>query len=153
MCEGSFPARLAQFGGLHRVFPLGLATGQNDTKPRGGTARDRGGASPRTCRNDFIAALYERCPRWKAARENKRTTFEVFIKQLRCNWNLTVHNGAYLFILLFSFQLSFFLLSKLGLFLVFLFAFILLSFVTHIWCSFLEKFLCRTVAAETRLWS
>ena len=47
------------------------------------------------------------CPSdWGGA---QRTTFKVFIKQLRCNWNLTVHNGSYLFILLFLFQSSFFL--------------------------------------------
>ncbi len=66
-------------------------------------------------------------------------TFEFFIKQLRCNWNLTVHNGAYLFILLFSFQFSFFLRSKLGLFLLFLFAFIFTSFITHICFSVIEN--------------
>jgi len=49
---------------------------------------------------------------------------------------LTVHNGAYLFILLFSFQLSFFLWSTLGLFLLFPFAFIFTSLIAHICFSF-----------------
>ena len=48
---------------------------------------------------------------------------------------------GHLCLLLFVFQFSFFLLSKLGLFPLFLFAFILLSLVTHICCSFLEKYL------------
>jgi hypothetical protein len=63
----------------------------------------------------------------------------VFIKQLRCNWNLTVHDGAYLFILLFSFQFSFLLWSKLGLFLLFPFAFVFTSLITHICFSVIEN--------------
>ena len=66
-------------------------------------------------------------------------TFEFFIKQLRCNWNLTVHNGACLFILLFFFQFSFFLWTKLSLFLLFPFAFIFTSLITHICFSVVEN--------------
>ncbi len=66
-------------------------------------------------------------------------TFEFFIKQIRCNWNLTVHNGACSFIFLFFFQFSFFLWAKLGLFLVFPFAFILTSLITHIYSSVIEN--------------
>ncbi len=51
-----------------------------------------------------------------------------------------------LFILLFFFQSSFFLWTKLGLFPLFLFAFILFSFITHISFSLLENGLLRTVA-------
>ena len=46
---------------------------------------------------------------------------------------------AYLFILLFFFLFSFFLWSKLGLFLLFPFAFIFASLVTHICFSVIEK--------------
>ncbi len=40
---------------------------------------------------------------------------------------------------LFSFQFSFFLLSKLGLFLLFPFSFIFTSFITHICFSVIEN--------------
>jgi hypothetical protein len=70
---------------------------------------------------------------------SERTTFEVFIKQLRCNWNLTAHNGAYLFIPLFSFQFSFFLWTTLSLFLLFLSAFIFTSLIAHIGFSVIEN--------------
>jgi len=43
----------------------------------------------------------------------------------------SVHNGAHLFILLFSFQFTFFLWRKLGFFLLFPFAFIFTSLITH----------------------
>ena len=69
----------------------------------------------------------------------ERTTFELFRKQLRCHWKLTVHNGAYLFILLLPFQLSFFFWSKLRLFLLFPFAFIFTSFITHASFSGIEN--------------
>jgi len=52
----------------------------------------------------------------------------------------------HLFILLFFFQSSFFLWSKLGLFLLFPFAFILFSLITHICFYLLENDLRRTVA-------
>ena len=48
-------------------------------------------------------------------------------------------NGAYLFILLFVFQFSFFLWTKLGLFLLFPFAFIFTSLITHICFSVIEN--------------
>ena len=70
---------------------------------------------------------------------SERTIFEVLIKQLRCNRNLTGHNGAYRFILLFSFQLSFFLWTTLSLFLMFLFAFIFLSLIAHVCISVIEN--------------
>ncbi len=70
---------------------------------------------------------------------SERTTFEVFIKQLRCNRNLSGHNGAYRLILLFSFQLSFFLLTTLSLFLMFLFAVIFLSLIAHARFSVIEN--------------
>ena len=50
-----------------------------------------------------------------------------------------MHNGAYLFILLFSFQFSFFLWTTLGLFLLFPFAFIFTSHITHICFSVIEN--------------
>ena len=56
-----------------------------------------------------------------------------------CNWNLTVQNGAYLLILLFSFQLSFFLWSTLSLFLMFFFVFVFTSLITHICFSTIEN--------------
>jgi hypothetical protein len=56
-----------------------------------------------------------------------------------CNWNLTVQNGAYLLILLFSFQLSFFLWSTLSLFLMFSFVFVFTSLITHICFSTIEN--------------
>ncbi len=90
-------------------------------------------------------------PSWRSdSRGTERTTFEVFIKQLRCNWNLTVDDGAYLFVLLFLFQSPFFLWAKLGLFLLFPFAFIFTSLVAHIGFSMIEneKFLS---AASDRL--
>jgi hypothetical protein len=68
-----------------------------------------------------------------------RTTFEVFIKQLRCNGGLTVHHGAYLSILLFFFQFSFFLRTTLGLFLLLPLAFIFTSLITHICFSVIEN--------------
>jgi hypothetical protein len=43
------------------------------------------------------------------------------------------------FFLLFSFQFSFFLWTKVGLFLLFPFAFIFLPFIAHIYFSFLEN--------------
>jgi len=52
---------------------------------------------------------------------------------------MTVHNGAYLFFLLFSFQLSFFLWTTLSLFLLFPFAFIFTSLVAHICSSVIEN--------------
>ena len=52
---------------------------------------------------------------------------------------MRVHFGAYLFLLLFPFQLSFFLGAKQGLFLLFLFAFIFTSLVTHICFSVIEN--------------
>ena len=76
---------------------------------------------------------------WRPGERSERTTFEVFIKQLRCNRNLTGHNGAYRFILLFSFQLSFFLRTTLSLFLMFLFAFIFLSLIAHVCFSVIEN--------------
>ena len=76
---------------------------------------------------------------WRPGERSERTTFEVFIKQLRCNRNLTGHNGAYRFILLFSFQLSFFLWTTLSLFLMFLFAFIFLSLIAHVCFSVIEN--------------
>ena len=60
-------------------------------------------------------------------------------------------SAEYLFILLFSFQSSFFLWIKLGLFLLFPFAFILFSLITHICFSLLENDLRQTVAPNTRL--
>ena len=50
-----------------------------------------------------------------------------------------VHDRAYLFILLFFFQFSFFLWTKQGLFLLFLFAFIFTSFITHVCFSVKEN--------------
>ena len=76
---------------------------------------------------------------WRPGERSERTTFEVFIKQLRCNRNLTGHNGAYRFILPFSFQLSFFLWTTLSLFLMFLFAFIFLSLIAHVCFSVIEN--------------
>ena len=52
---------------------------------------------------------------------------------------MRVHFGAYLFLLLFPFQLSFFLGAKQGLFLLFPFAFIFTSLVTHICFSVIEN--------------
>jgi hypothetical protein len=54
---------------------------------------------------------------------------------------LAVSTAGHLFILLFLFQLSFFLWIKLGLFLLFLFAFIFFSLIAHICFSFLENVL------------
>ena len=52
----------------------------------------------------------------------------------------TVHFDAYLFLLLlFPFQLSFFLGAKQGLFLLFPFAFIFTSLVTHVCFSVIEN--------------
>ena len=48
-------------------------------------------------------------------------------------------DGAYLFTPFFSFRLSFFLWSKLGLFLFFLFSFVFTSLVTHICFSVFEN--------------
>ncbi len=48
-------------------------------------------------------------------------------------------DGAYLFILLFSFQFSFFLWTTLGFFLLFPFAFIFTSLITHICFSVIEN--------------
>ena len=48
-------------------------------------------------------------------------------------------DGAYLFILLFFFQFSLFLWTKLGLFLLFPFAFIFTSLITHICFSWIEN--------------
>ena len=78
-------------------------------------------------------------PSWLSDLGGIAPTYEVFIKQLRCNWNLTVHYGAYLFILLFFFQSSFFLGTSLGLFLLFPFAFIFTSLITHICFSLIES--------------
>ena len=52
---------------------------------------------------------------------------------------MTVHNGAYLFFLLFSFQSSFFLWTTLSLFLLFFFAFIFTSLIAHICSSVIEN--------------
>jgi len=70
---------------------------------------------------------------------NERTSFEVFTKQLRCNWNLMLHKGARFFILLLSFQLSFFLWTTLSLFLLFPSAFIFASLIAHIGFSVIEN--------------
>ncbi len=70
---------------------------------------------------------------------NERTSFEVFTKQLRCNWNLMLHKGARFFILLLSFQLSFFLRTTLSLFLLFPSAFIFASLIAHIGFSVIEN--------------
>ncbi len=51
----------------------------------------------------------------------------------------SVHNSAHLFILLVPFQLSFFFWAKLGLFLLFSFAFIFASLITHICVSVIEN--------------
>ncbi len=69
----------------------------------------------------------------------QQLTSEFFIKQLRCNWNFTVHNGALLLVLLFFLQFSFLLWTKLGLFLFFPFAFIFASLITHICFSVTEN--------------
>ena len=50
-----------------------------------------------------------------------------------------MHHGVYLFILLFSFQFSFFLVGKLGLFLLFPFTFIFTSLITHVCFSVIEN--------------
>ena len=42
-------------------------------------------------------------PEYSMLGSTERTTFELFRKQLRCHWELVVHNGAYLFILLLPF--------------------------------------------------
>jgi hypothetical protein len=55
------------------------------------------------------------------------------------------------FILLVFFPLSFFLGTKLGLFLLFLFAFVPSSLITHIRFSLLENGLRRNVVPKTRL--
>jgi len=52
---------------------------------------------------------------------------------------LTVHNGAYLFILLLFSQFSFFLWGTLGLFLLFSFAFVFASPITHVFFSVIEN--------------
>ena len=52
---------------------------------------------------------------------------------------MTVHNGAYLFFLIFSFQSSFFLWTTLSLFLLFFFAFIFTSLIAHICSSVIEN--------------
>jgi len=52
---------------------------------------------------------------------------------------MTVHNGAYLFFRLFSFQSSFFLWTTLSLFLLFFFAFIFTSLIAHICSSVIEN--------------
>lgn len=49
-----------------------------------------------------------------------------------------MHNGACLFVLLFFLSFSFFLGAKLGFFLLFLFAFIFTSPVTHVSFSAIE---------------
>jgi len=76
----------------------------------------------------------------------QRTTFEVFLKRLCCHWS----NGAYLSILLFLFQFSFFLWSALGLFLLFPFAFVFTSLVTHV-CFSLIKSECSSQLRQTGL--
>ena len=50
-----------------------------------------------------------------------------------------VHDRAYLFILLFFFQFPFFLGRELRLFLLFPFAFIFTSLITHIYFSVIEN--------------
>jgi len=70
---------------------------------------------------------------------NERTSFEVFTKQLLCNWNLTLHKGGCFILLLLSFQLSFFLWTTLSLFLLFPSAFIFASLIAHIGFSVIEK--------------
>jgi len=52
---------------------------------------------------------------------------------------MTVHNRAYLFFLLFSFQSSFFLWITLSLFLLFFFAFIFTSLIAHFCSSVIEN--------------
>jgi len=70
---------------------------------------------------------------------NERTSFEVFTKQLLCNWNLTLHKGGCFILLLLSFQLSFFLWTTLSLFLLFPSAFIFASLIAQIGFSVIEK--------------
>ena len=70
---------------------------------------------------------------------NERTSFEVFTKQLLCNWNLTLHKGGCFILLLLSFQLSFFLWTTLSLFLLFLSDFIFASLIAHIGFSVIEN--------------
>ncbi len=70
---------------------------------------------------------------------NERTSFEVFTKQLRCNWNLTLHKGGCFIPLLLSFQLSFLLWTTLSLFLLFPSTFISASLITHIGFSVIEN--------------
>ena len=80
------------------------------------------------------------CCLYSGPRErDERASFEVFTKQLRCNWNLTLHKGVCFFILLLSFQLSFFLWTTLSLFLLFLSAFIFASLSAHIGFSVIEN--------------
>ena len=78
-------------------------------------------------------------PGYRMLGGTERTTVELFRKQLRCHWKLTVRNGAYLFILLLSFQFSFFFWAELGLLLLFPFAFIFTSFITHTSFSEIEN--------------
>ena len=54
-------------------------------------------------------------------------------------------------LLLFFFQFSFFLWSKLSLFLLFPFAFVFFPLITHFCFSLFESELCRTVAAKPRV--
>ena len=54
-------------------------------------------------------------------------------------------------LLLFFFQFSFFLWTKLGFFLLFLFAFVSFSFITHVCFSLFESELCRTVETKPRV--
>jgi hypothetical protein len=60
---------------------------------------------------------------------------------------------GHLSILLFSFQFSFFLWIKLGLFLLLPFAFVFFPLVTHLCFSFLKNELRRTVGPKPRLLS
>lgn len=59
-----------------------------------------------------------------------------------------MHNGTYLFILLFFLQSSFFPWTKLGIFLLFPFAFIITSLITHICFSVIE---CSSQLRQTGL--
>jgi len=61
------------------------------------------------------------------------------INRVKAHRGRTANTTGQLFILLFSFQFSFFLLSKLGLFLLFSFAFIFFPLITHVSFSLLEN--------------
>jgi len=76
------------------------------------------------------------------------------------NWHTTSlldlrspDGAGHLLVLLFSFHFSFFLWIKLGLFLLFPFAFVFFPLVTHFCFSFLESELLRTGGPKPRLGS